>query len=181
MNNLISSSLLVFVLLCNAPISFAEQVTLKSALRSEPNVKPQSKAISSKIFGSAIFEEIKQKYQGKKWLALLWSVDCPPCMKELAIVQALQQQGELAIVIINVDTYEDSEQQRDKILAYFNLASQENLHFSDGREDHSRYLIDPHWFGELPRSYFIDEAGTFHGKSGLASKELLEEWLIVAQ
>jgi len=97
-------------------------------------------------------------------------------------VQTLQQQqSELAIVIINVDTYEDSEQQRDKILAHFNLMSQTNLHFSDGLEDHSRYLIDPQWFGELPRSYFIDEVGTFHGKSGLASKTLLEKWLIVTQ
>jgi hypothetical protein len=103
-------------------------------------------------------------------------------MKELEIVQILQQQqAELAIVIINVDTYEESGQQRDKILAHFNLASQTNLHFSEGLEDQSRYLIDSHWFGELPRSYFIDEVGVFHGKSGLASKQLFEKWLVAAQ
>lgn len=166
--------MLVLVVLFNVPISGAEQAPFKAKLKPQP--------INSQAFGSGIYEEIKQKYQGKKWLTLLWSVDCPPCMKELAIVQTLQQkQNELAIVIINVDTYEDSEQQRDKIVSHFNLATQTNLHFSDGLEDHSRYLIDPNWFGELPRSYFIDEAGTFHGKSGLASKQLLEKWLILAK
>jgi len=186
MNHLITKSLLFFVVLFISQISEAEQVILKSEstseLKSESKLEPKLKAINSEAFNSAIYEDIKQKYQGNKWLTLLWSVDCPPCMKELAIVQTLQQQqGELAIVIINVDTYEESGQQRDKILAHFNLASQTNLHFIDGLEDHSRYLIDPQWFGELPRSYFIDEAGTFHGKSGLASKQLLEKWLIVAK
>jgi len=176
MSYLLSKSLIVFALLFIAQISSAEQVALKTQSRLE------SEPINSQVFDSAIYEETKQRYQGKKWLTLLWSVDCPPCMKELAIVQTLQQQqSELAIVIINVDTYEDSEQQRDKILAHFNLMSQTNLHFSDGLEDHSRYLIDPHWFGELPRSYFIDEAGISHGKSGLASKVLLEKWLLLVR
>ena len=33
----------------------------------------------------------------KKWLTLLWSVDCPPCMKELALVQILQQQKKISL------------------------------------------------------------------------------------
>ncbi len=182
MNNLIGKSFLVFILLFTGQVNSTEQGIFKSDFTSESKVEAKSKHINSQAFDSAIYKDIKKNYQGKKWLTLLWSVDCPPCMKELAIVQSLQQQQrELAIVIINVDTYEESEQQRDKILAHFNLASQTNLHFSEGLVDQSRYLIDPHWFGELPRSYFIDEAGTFHGKSGLASKQLLEKWLIVAQ
>jgi len=180
MNNLITKSLLIFVLLSTEQVAFAEQAAFTSALERESKLKP--KVVNSEAFNLTIYEEVKEEYQGQKWLTLLWSVDCPPCMKELAIVQKLQEkQHELAIVIINVDTYEDSDQQRDKILANFNLASQTNLHFSEGLEDQSRYLIDPLWFGELPRSYFIDEAGLFHGKSGLASKQLLEKWLIVAQ
>jgi hypothetical protein len=178
MNHLIAKLLLVFVLLFITQESDAAQVLFPS----ESTRESKSTPTNSQVFGSDIYEEIKQKYQGKKWLTLLWSVDCPPCMKELAIVKTLQQQqSELPIVIINVDTFEGSAQQRNNVVAHFNLASQINLHFSDGLEDQSRYLIDPHWFGELPRSYFIDEAGTFHGKSGLASKPLLERWLIVDQ
>lgn len=177
MNNLISKCFFV-VLLFTASATFAEPGDSIAKLKSH------SKA--SQAFSSAVYEDIKLKYKDKKWLTLLWSVDCPPCMKELAIVQTLQQeqklqqQSELPIVIINVDTYEGSTQQRDKILEHFNLTAQINLYFRDGLEDQSRYLIDPQWFGELPRSYFIDEAGTFHGKSGLASKQLFEKWLTIA-
>jgi thiol-disulfide isomerase/thioredoxin len=135
--------------------------------------------LNLQAFEPSLFEEIKQEYQGKKWLTLLWSVDCPPCMKELAIVELLQKkQKDLAIVIINVDTFEESDKQRDQIIMDFNLTEQSHLYFREGFEDQSRYSIDPQWFGELPRSYFIDAAGVSHGKSGLASKALLTKWLL---
>ncbi len=155
---------LFFPLVTHGEISNAEQTNLQ--------VSP---------FTQTVFEKLKGQYQGKKWLTLLWSVDCPPCMKELALVQKLQQQKPgLAIVIVNVDTHENSEQQRDEILLHFDLTQHKHLYFRDGLEDQSRYYIDPQWFGELPRSYFIDEAGFFHGKSGLVSKTLLEQWLLTA-
>lgn len=158
-------ALLFFPQVTHAEISNAEQTNLQ--------VSP---------FTQTVFEKIKEQYQGKKWLTLLWSVDCPPCMKELALVQKLQQKNKgLAIVIVNVDTHENSKQQRDEILLHFNLAQHKHLYFRDGSEDQSRYYIDPQWFGELPRSYFIDEAGFFHGKSGLVSKTLLEQWLLTAK
>ncbi len=156
--------LLFSVQAAHAEISNAEQTSLQ--------VSP---------FTQTAFEKIKAQYQGKKWLTLLWSVDCPPCMKELALVQTLQQKKQgLAIVIVNVDTHENSNQQRDEILLHFDLAQHKHLYFRDGLEDQSRYYIDPQWFGELPRSYFIDKSGAFHGKSGLVSKTLLEQWLLKA-
>ncbi len=184
MKSLIGKCSFVFVLLFIAQVSHAEQAYLK--LESKLKSKLRLHSVNSQVFDSAIYEELKLKYYGKKWLILLWSVDCPPCLKELALVQTIQlqqkqqQKSELPIVIINIDTFEGSASQRNKILANFDLTTQTNLHFSDGFEDHSRFMIDPLWFGELPRSYFIDEVGTFHGKSGLASKQLFEKWLTVA-
>lgn len=135
--------------------------------------------ISSAEFSKARFEQVKQAKIGQKWLALLWSVDCPPCMKELALVQKLQQkQKNLAVVIINTDTEESSEQERDDIIKHFNLVNLKNFHFTQGQEAQQRYQVDPQWFGELPRSYFIDEQGKFHGKSGLIAEELLIQWLL---
>jgi hypothetical protein len=100
-------------------------------------------------------------------------------MKELALVKTLQQEKEdLAVVIINVDTGEEHEVQRQEIIAHFQLTQVTQLYFRDGFEAHSRYLIDPQWFGELPRSYFINEAGVFHGKSGLIDKFILSKWLL---
>lgn len=132
----------------------------------------------SQPFNQQIFEQIKNQHQGTKWLILLWSVDCPPCMKELALVETLRnRKKDLNVVLINVDTYESSGQQRQEILQHFSLTGLSHFYFRDGFEDHSRYLIDPQWFGELPRSYFVDQAGTFHGKSGLVAKTVMEKWL----
>ena len=87
---------------------------------------------------------------------------------------------DLAVVIINVDTHENSKEERNEILESFELTQRTNLYFREGLADQSRYFIDPQWFGELPRSYFIDETGVFHGKSGLVSKALLAQWLLPA-
>ncbi len=134
--------------------------------------------MGSAEFSKARFEQVKQAKIGQKWLALLWSVDCPPCMKELALVQKLQQkQKNLAVVIINTDTEESSEKERADIIKHFKLMNLKNFHFTQGQEAQQRYQVDPQWFGELPRSYFIDEEGSFHGKSGLIAEELLTQWL----
>lgn len=142
-------------------------------------VHPQVLATSSIELTNLKFEQLKQQQLGQKWLLLLWSVDCPPCMKELALVQQLKhQQNDIAVIMINTDTQETSAKERNDILQHFELTQLNNFHFAAGREDQQRYHIDPQWFGELPRSYFVDEAGEFHGKSGLISKEFLSQWLL---
>lgn len=141
--------------------------------QAEPVVK------NSVEFNKARFEQVKQEKLAQKWLVLLWSVDCTPCMKELALVKKLQQkQKDLAVVMINTDTEESSEQERNDIIKHFNLVNLKSFHFTQGQEAQQRYQVDPQWFGELPRSYFIDEQGKFHGKSGLIAEELLTQWLL---
>jgi thiol-disulfide isomerase/thioredoxin len=180
MNKIISKCLLTTVLLILVQLSTIQVVNAQVAQRNSAQISnAQPLTLQVEPFTQVAFDEMKAKYQGNKWLTLLWSVDCPPCMKELALVQKLQQQTkDIAVVIINVDTYENSEQQRDEILLHFDLTQRKHFHFQEDLEDQSRYHIDPQWFGELPRSYFIDEAGIFHGKSGLVSKELLSKWLL---
>ena len=182
MKKLITQCMSLVVLLFIAQVSNAQQLPLTSKASSSEAISSEgtsAKSISEQAFNQQVFQQVKEKYQGTKWLMLLWSVDCPPCMKELALVQALRQtKNDLAVVMINVDSDEGSAQQRQEILQQFNLAGLNHFYFRDGFEDHSRYLIDPQWFGELPRSYFVDEAGTLHGKSGLVAKALLEKWLL---
>jgi len=133
----------------------------------------------SLAFNQQQFEQIKQQYQGKQWLMLLWSVDCPPCFKELALVSELyHQRGPLNIVLINTDADEAASTERQHIINKFNLASLANYHFVDGSATKSRYLIDPSWYGELPRSYFVEQNGKFNGQSGLIKRALLQHWLV---
>jgi len=130
-------------------------------------------------FNQQQFEQIKQHYQGKQWLMLLWSVDCPPCFKELALVSELyHKRSELHVVLINTDADEDTTEERQQIIEKFNLAGLANYHFVDGSATKSRYLIDPSWYGELPRSYFVETNGNFNGQSGLIKQALLQHWLV---
>ena len=134
---------------------------------------------SSLAFNKVELETIKKQNKGKKWLMLMWSVDCPPCFKELAIIQKLTQQDEnLNIVLINADASDEVIQERMNIIEEFRLNNLVNFHFVDGKVEYSRFIIDSTWFGELPRSYFIDTNGQFHGKSGLVDESLISQWLL---
>jgi thiol-disulfide isomerase/thioredoxin len=122
---------------------------------------------------------VKKQNMGKQWLMLLWSVDCPPCFKELAIIQKLQKKhDDLAVVIINTDDSDEINAERKEIIEKFELTNFTNFHFLDGEGDQSRFFIDPNWYGELPRSYFFESNGKSHGKSGLVNKTLLTQWLV---
>jgi len=130
-------------------------------------------------FDKAQLTTVKAQNMGKQWLMLLWSVDCPPCFKELAIIQKLQQKNhDLAVVIINTDANDEINSERKDIIEKFELTNFTNFHFVDGEGDQSRFFIDPNWYGELPRSYFFESNGKSHGKSGLVNKSLLTQWLI---
>lgn len=140
---------------------------------------PSLSFAESIAFNKTQLTTLKTQNMGKQWLMLLWSVDCPPCFKELAIIQKLQRQhGELAVVIINTDDNDEVNLERKEIIDKFELNDFSNFHFIDGKGDQSRYFIDPNWYGELPRSYFVESNGKFHGKSGLVNESLLTQWLI---
>lgn len=134
---------------------------------------------NSTVFNQEQFDKIKQQNQGKQWLMLLWSVDCPPCFKELAIIQKLATKHDnLAVVIINTDADEEVTTERTQIIDKFKLNELSVFHFANDKADHSRFIIDPSWYGELPRSYFIEKNGKFHGKSGLVKESMVSQWLL---
>ncbi len=134
---------------------------------------------SSITFDKAQFDKIKQQNRGKQWLMLLWSVDCPPCFKELAIIKKLTTQHDnLAIVLINTDADEETATERTEIIDKFKLNDLNVFHFADGKADQNRFIIDSSWYGELPRSYFVESNGKFHGKSGLVKESMVSQWLL---
>jgi len=134
---------------------------------------------SSIAFDQEQFSLMKKQNKGKQWLMLLWSVDCPACFKELAVIQQLQhQQDNLAVVIINTDANNETTQERIEIIEKFGLSHVSNFHFLDGKSEQSRYIIDSNWYGELPRSYFVESNGNFHGKSGLIKPAIIAQWLL---
>jgi thiol-disulfide isomerase/thioredoxin len=131
-------------------------------------------------FSKAGFEQLKKENLGKQWLMVLWSVDCPACFKELALLKKIHQsQPDIAVIIVNADDNNEVDSERKKIIASYQLSSLPNYYFADNSGDESRYIIDSSWFGELPRSYFVTADGKFHGKSGLIDEQLMKKWLLV--
>jgi thiol-disulfide isomerase/thioredoxin len=161
------------------------------ALTTVANAKPLAnsgvplklqKMLTEKAFNKGSFAALKKHYKGQRWLLVLWSVDCPPCFKELAMIQSLSTEvAKLPIVIVNADASDDIRLERRNIIKRFELSHLTHLYFLEGQAAKSRYLIDTSWYGELPRSYFIDAAGKFNGKSGLITKQALNSWLIKSE
>jgi len=132
-------------------------------------------------FNQNAFIALKQQKLGVRWLMVVWSLDCPACFKELALIQKLQKatpNTALNVIYINADDNIDVAFERKQVLAVYGMQNVENFYFTDGQADRSRYLLDPNWYGELPRSYFVDEKGVFHGKSGLLDEVLISNWLL---
>jgi len=80
-------------------------------------------------------------------------------------------------VLINTDDNNESIQLSTKIIADHQLSHLSNYYFVEDQADRSRYIIDKNWYGELPRSYFVNQQGKFQGKSGLIKESLLRDWL----
>ena len=170
--------LLIVVVILLSVIALTKITNAKPLANSAMPLKPQE-TLTEKPFNKIHLTALKQYYKGQRWLLVLWSVDCPPCFQELAMIQTLSEQvANLPIVIVNADDSDDISHERNNIIERFKLSHLTHLYFVEGQGAKSRYIIDPSWHGELPRSYFIDAVGKFNGKSGLISKEALNSWLI---
>ena len=176
-NSLKKLLLLVVVVILLFIIGVAKITNAKSLANPAMPVK-SNKLITEKAFNKESFAALKKHYKGQRWLLVLWSVDCPPCFKELAMIQSLSTEiANLPIVIVNADASDDIRLERRNIIKRFELSHLTHLYFVEGQAAKSRYLIDTSWYGELPRSYFIDAAGKFNGKSGLITQQALNSWL----
>jgi len=141
----------------------------------------ESKGFELQPFSQDAFTALKQQKLGVRWLMVVWSLDCPACFKELKLIQTLQKANpnkRFEVIYINADDSNEVEFERKQVLAVYGMQNVENFYFVDGQADKSRYQIDPNWYGELPRSYFVDEQGVFHGKSGLLDEVLISKWLL---
>lgn len=130
-----------------------------------------------KAFLPGSLEQITADRQGRPFLLVLWSVDCPPCMKEFRQLQQLRHAfTDRSLVLVSTDGPEVTEEAQH-ILTSFELQDLDNWIFADNFPERLRYGIDPNWFGELPRAYFYDAAHQRSAKSGALSEASLQQWL----
>jgi len=121
--------------------------------------------------------EIENSYPDTPFLLILWSTDCPPCLKEFALLENLKKEyDQFNLVLINTDGLSEQTVAK-KILLEFSLEHSDNWIFSESNLEKLRYHIDIDWAGELPRAYFYYPSQPRSVVSGLLTKEMLETWL----
>ncbi len=133
--------------------------------------------IQIRLFDTGTYKKIISQHKHDSFLMVLWSVDCPPCIKELSVLEKFHQlHPEENIVMISTD----SKDQKDDIKALinkYNLTDIQQWVFSGKHIQTIRFIIDPFWYGELPRSYFYFKKNHRQAKSGELDQSILLAWL----
>ncbi len=128
------------------------------------------------IFKPGSYSEILQQRQQQPFILVLWSIDCPPCYQELALLgEKIKKQPRLELVLVSTDTTDDIEVIK-KQLAKYGLNSINAWVFANQMAQQLRYEIDPGWYGELPRSYLFDNQHNRQSASGVLKPEMLQHW-----
>ncbi len=130
-----------------------------------------------KPFVSGSMAEIMTAQGEQPMIVNFWSVDCPPCYKELAMWRELSARfPEVKLVLVSTDEG-DVKQEVVEVLEKTGVAQLESWQFADKHVQRLRYEVDKNWYGELPRSYFYSPSGQVKAVSGLVEQNKIEQWL----
>lgn len=155
MNHLFQALTLIFAVLC------------VSTLSAENILKP---------FISNSMAEIEQSYQDQPFILSFWSIDCPPCIKELHLLQQQRQDNpETSIVLVSTDSLGDSPRAR-ATLKKFSLHDVDNWIFAEEFIARLRYQVDPRWSGSIPQTYFYTRDQQRTSITGTLHAQHFEEW-----
>jgi len=135
----------------------------------------QAQEESIKTFNSGSYQQILSEHNGKPFMLAIWSIDCPSCLKDMAVLRAIHEKHpDLELVMLSTDEPIALPEVKD-ILSKHQLTGLKNWIFGTDDAQKLRYEIDPRWYGELPRTYFFTASHSRVGKSGILKIEELEE------
>ncbi len=108
-----------------------------------------------KIFAQNSYQKIIEEKSHKPFILILWSIDCPPCYEELKFLgQYLKQHKKITMVFVSTDPLSELNNVQ-AFIQEVHLDNQEHWIYASESRRKLDYSIDPHWYGELPRSYFF--------------------------
>ena len=126
-----------------------------------------------KPFASGSYQQILQAHDKQGFMLILWSLDCPTCIKDMELLNQLHKsRPELKIVMVATDELSASSEIQ-ALLAKYQLSDLENWVFADDNNQKLRYEIDPSWYSELPRTYFFSAS---HQREGISGALTLEQY-----
>jgi len=99
-------------------------------------------AATPKPFVSGSMAEIRAAQGEQPMIVSFWSIDCPPCYKELAIWRELSARApEMKLVLVPTDEA-DAELEVVEVLQKTGVAHLESWQFADDHVQRRRYEID---------------------------------------
>lgn len=127
-----------------------------------------------KLFVPESYQQMIGSHPDQPLMLTIWSKTCTICMQKMPLLSALKREWpDIQMIMLSTDDATESEQIME-ILAEHGLNTAENWIFADSNAQKLRYKIDPKWFGELPRTYFIDKTRQRTGVSGGLTREQYE-------
>ena len=127
-----------------------------------------------KNFTNGSYQQIVDQYKTQPFVLVLWSLDCPPCYKELELLARERKQHDFNLVLISIDGA-DASYEVAAVLNNYKLQSASNWLFDEFSSQQLRYEIDPTWYGELPRSYLFDNTHKRKSVSGILNTDQLSK------
>jgi len=134
-------------------------------------------AVTLKEFVPGSYQAIIDSRQGEAFILLFWSLDCPPCHRELAMLgQLAKERPGMPLVLVSTDEKRLAEEVVS-VLEDNALSAVESWIFSEDFIQRLRFEVDRRWYGELPRSYFFDSRHRRRATSGILDEDELRAWL----
>ncbi|WP_305622934.1 hypothetical protein [Nitrosomonas sp.] len=107
----------------------------------------------------------------KPFMLVIWSTTCSSCMEKMTLLSDLTKiRPEVNIVMLATDDVSATDLIQT-VLAKNELTNLEHWILAEENAQKLRYEIDPKWYGELPRTYFLNKNHERHGISGALSSE----------
>jgi hypothetical protein len=124
-----------------------------------------------KPFVAGSYQQLLGSKANKPFMLVIWSITCSSCLKDMALLNKMHKENP-AVDMVMLSTDDASETaQIQKILTKNELDGLENWLFADENPQKLRYEIDPVWYGEMPRTYFLDKNHEREGISGVLTQE----------
>ncbi|MBL8496966.1 MAG: redoxin domain-containing protein [Nitrosomonas sp.] len=127
-----------------------------------------------KHFTSGSYQQLLKEYADKPFILMIWSIHCASCLKKMPVMSELQKSMPGVNLIMLATDDASATDQVKSILTGNELSHTDNWIFADANAQKLRYEIDPKWYGEVPRTYFLNKEHQRVGVSGSVSREKLE-------
>ncbi|BCG64038.1 MAG: hypothetical protein methR_P1803 [Methyloprofundus sp.] len=126
----------------------------------------QATDVKMHSFHQDSYQQILDKQKQQPFVLIVWSINCAACLAEMELIHEIQQQANIKLIMLSVDGHEFRNEML-QVIQQNRLESIEQWFFAEDNSPALRYLVDKHWYGELPRTYFFDKQHKKIGISGV--------------